>query len=44
VQTTINYASAGWQPAKVFLVAEYTRATEITTKDGLITNVRALNI
>ena len=44
VQTQISYGAANWQTANLFLCAEYTRATEITTNNGQIVNVRSLNI
>ena len=47
VQTQVNYtivAPMVWQTANLFLCAEYNRATEITTSNGSIVNVRSLNI
>ena len=47
VQTQVNYTMAApmvWQTANLFLCAEYTRATAITTSNGAIVNVNALNI
>jgi hypothetical protein len=45
VQTQVTYTPANaWQTANLFLVAEYTRASEITSNNGQIVSVRALNI
>ena len=47
VQTQVTYTMVApmvWQTANLFLCAEFTKATEITTSNGSIVNVRALNI
>jgi hypothetical protein len=44
VQTQSTYTNANWQTANLFLCAEYTRATEITSSKGQIVNVRGLNV
>jgi len=48
VQTQVTYGATAdgvtWATANLFLVAEYDRATEITSSNGMIVNVRGLNI
>lgn len=44
VQTQISFNQVGWQTANLFLCCEYTHATEITTSNGQIVNVRSLDI
>lgn len=45
VQTDISFNKpVGCQTANIFLCCEYTSATEITTSNGQITNVRTLDI
>ena len=43
VQTNITYAVPFQSPCNLFLCAEYDRVTEITTSNGMITLVRAVN-
>ena len=47
VQTQVTYTMTPlmvWQTANLFLCAEFTKATEISTSNGAIVSVRSLNI